>query len=1611
MKTRRRCSLLQPVKPAFAIALCVLCISAILAVDLATTVFGQTQIKPRAEESPLPPHPIPLDLIRAGLSKTTPVNPATGPEIGTFYMLGDYLKWPDGGPPYPINPWTNCPVYPFGPGNVFLVDNAPPNISDASAKSLDFDPPLPTDGGDEPRPNCLSWPVSLTNLVLVDPANAPEVATYYLYLDQANGDWPVPYPMNICSNCDVYYLCESNQFLVDDRFFTHPEPAYNNPVYEPKSYSVDALIIEIMGVSGGVAQLRVTNTAAWQDYTIQSAPTPIGPWTPEKVITGTDAQNWIETSIPIPIRKQRTLFFRAHLGADILPLWLEAVNVSGGWMSVDLYRTSSNDTYELFSTESLSSGNWQSEGVVEGADGLTSVIIPTANRQTLFIKAADVSLDTDGQGLPDWWQIELFGSTGIDPWGNPDGDAFSNIEEYYNGTSPTSFDTPPAPIPFAAFLDAGGTTATLTWRAASGPVSHYEIKRSDYNPATHDFTAFQTIAQPTAAETSFQDTGAFTAGNPSGGSSAPQFLYARNSTYEIEAVYVSGNSLPAYAQLENGDPAFTVDARLIRNSDGRWQITCPTFPNRIQKLRLSWFAWQTGTYTFQSSQDISTTDFVSGIYVIPDSEIVQHTNSAVLWVRGVGSNEEVGNSVNAGIVFDDAPFFVDGRQHAMENLRFLLRAATLTRPFGINDTWHTNHAESGFLTYEQNILAPDYFPFVSLNDLKPLSINYYLRGALLATNEVPDSSGWKTNFLTVPGLAVLGTPDPYWIWQNNVSDLGDLALSAVGTWPNQMLHLASGVHNLFGLDIRTGLVNFGVIDPVVGLPLPGYEIPPGTSRSVSFNGADVLNYFSQFAQPSLSTVGYYFAPVISPGPVRVAWDTRPQRYPLPPLPEFAATNQSPLMIASVGEPILIGGWAKMEILNGTPNKFAYLGQYFEGAYKMNTAGVMTTNRTGILSPYGEFFPIEPGQTALVTMTNWGENVHGNAIVHVISLNVDGNHDGTMDFSYFGPDQTTPNRPYRFWVNDDDDSGDTGGLDISADPKVKRHNNEDNHVNGVRDLVDFFPVCLNIQSVLKTYPQNTLTCWLRQQDGALNYVDTEFYQDAVLYPSNCLTYLTDTNIARFVGRDSPTPATTYQITSSGVILNSSFVSKIRNEGRGILLVEATKPTKQPLVLEIYDGTNLLASTSLYLSISPVEQMFRHKNLIRPTFNNSIGFPDRLVNADISNEPETNEKNFVFLHGYSVNPVQARGSFAETFKRMYWSGSRAKFYGISWKGYETQLPGGITPNYHINVGNAFATAPKLTAFLSALTNGPTTIVAHSLGNMVALVALNDWDAPMNNYFMLDAAVAVEAVDGGAAPDPHMTHSTWVAPENYANRLYATYWCNLFPSSDARSMLTWSSRLANFGSANVYNFYSSGEEVLREYYDDPPVSAFGNARMLQNYWANRPPVKSFVWVWQEKAKGVSFNNNVLGSTHGGWKFNAAYNTNGSRIPAAQANVLPGSQLRTNSFFDFDDGSHAYSDLALFSPSGSTYAQSSGNRILADAIPAMSWPVGSHAVPRLSLGGQPTRNFNIYSPDFQNGWPAKRLENLSEFDKWWHSDFKDVAYTFTYKLFDKFVELGDLK
>jgi len=1319
-------------------------------------------------------------------------------------------------------------------------------------------------------------------------------------------------------------------------------------------------------------------------------------------------------------------------------LWLEifptpAVDTTA---SLILHGTTNEDSYEILSREDLLSESWNSEGLVSGAPNQdwTAFSILKNNRAHLFIWARDVTIDSDAQGLPDWWQLQYFGTTGVDPYGDADGDGWNNIQEFRNGTSPVGFDTPPPPQNLTARLNGGN--AVLTWQPGGGPVSYYTVESGGIQISGNISGNTFTDTQP-----------------PLG---YAESAWTNEPPYQVRAHYGSGAShsagsiVSAPVQLKQ-TLQWNSDVHFFLQSTGTVYAAFQNPPANLSKIRFFEFIFG-GGYTYF---DVYMTNMVNGLIKLSADGSLYGPPLCFYYFRLFDTNDNYSAWVDDDIISEDGSLsysprtnFVNEAAQMKQNLKFLLKCTTTTLPFGyanvldgggedFPETAFARPRTSGFYRGDDDGLYTnvtyEYYGFHVYSEhlgysvsplIRPTQENYlwenfsydpadFSTDGILTNGAFSGLSYWgmpsvispaKNRYTGSPSLAMTTTNSPWLLTQfgNGTSFPEDMGLAYDENWD---LYLPSGARNVFGLPINSILFVSQYGPPVV--------IEAGGD---SF-GYNYWYVYAQAADPILTTVDYFFT---SQTPHFNGFD---QPLIVPGSTNFSTTNISQPLIASLGELFTVMGYAKLCISNGYAGKFAYLEQYFDKAYIIGTNGAVTTNEAGPLSPYGEFYPMQAGKAALVTMPDIDTGQRGTAIVQVVAINVDNNHDGTMDFSFNGPDSVSADRPFRFWVNDDNDSGDTGGDDIPGKPAsfFRTPNGLDGEINGPRDLVDFFPIYLNIQGLLQS--TNGVTCWLKQDDEALNYVDPDSYADAVNWtPTNCLAYLTDTNVAHLLAHDTPPGylifpnASTYQITSNGIPLsfsNPNFITGIRDNGRALMLIEARKPTTKPLVLEVRKGTNMLVHTELPLCISGVEQMFRQKNLIREVdLGSEEGDLDRLTPESVPNEPENNGKNFVFLHGYNVNPEQARGTFAETFKRMYWSGSHAKFYGVNWKGSSTQgdihLPGmsGVTANYDTNVGNAFLEAPKLADFLGTLTN-QTIVVAHSLGNMVVLSALNDWNARIDKYFMLDAAVSIEAIDGSAVRETGMVYSDW---QDYNRRLYADEWHSMFSADDARSTLTWSNRLANLRNADVYNFYSFGEEVLREYPDDPPSELLSSVPD-QAAGTLVGAQGSYAWVWQEKSKGRAASDDFLGSTHGGWLFNPTWDTNssGGHLAPSLAAALTSTQLGTNSFFNPNAyfGSHA--DAALLGVNGSQYAQDYRNRILADAIPALTLPVGANPVTILDQPGNP-HNFNMSSIQFQNGWPAERLAK-TEGSNWHHSDFREVAYLYTHLLFDKFVTLGELK
>jgi len=189
--------------------------------------------------------------------------------------------------------------------------------------------------------------------------------------------------------------------------------------------------------------------------------------------------------------------------------------------------------------------------------------------------------------------------------------------------------------------------------------------------------------------------------------------------------------------------------------------------------------------------------------------------------------------------------------------------------------------------------------------------------------------------------------------------------------------------------------------------------------------------------------------------------------------------------------------------------------------------------------------------------------------------------------------------------------------------------------------------------------------------------------------------------------------------------------------------------------------------------------------------------------------------------------------------------------------------ITPNYYGNVRNAFASADALKTAMEEFT-GPKWFLAHSLGNMLVSAAIQDCGMPYEKYFMLNAAVPMEAYDV-TADAVEMVDSAWSnVPVNYR----ASDWNTLFTNDDFRASLSWRGRFA--GIQNAVNCFSATEDVL----ENPALHGIGGA------WSKQELFKGTT-VWN--ALNALSLGNLDVACEGGWGINTYYALNPTVYVAA--------------------------------------------------------------------------------------------------------------------------------
>lgn len=600
--------------------------------------------------------------------------------------------------------------------------------------------------------------------------------------------------------------------------------------------------------------------------------------------------------------------------------------------------------------------------------------------------------------------------------------------------------------------------------------------------------------------------------------------------------------------------------------------------------------------------------------------------------------------------------------------------------------------------------------------------------------------------------------------------------------------------------------------------------------------------------------------------------------------------------------------------------------------------------------------------------------------------------------------------FHFWRNDDnDDSGsevdgeDTPGQSGGGDGR-------ENTIQGTRDLVDYFPVFIDLQDFLQGVDLADVRIHLVQP--GLNFVEPQTVLPQGWTPAHADQYLRDPPMARTFASAQKQEA------RASNPLSPEFLEEIK-AGRGILLFDGRASSTDDLRLVLQYKGNQLLDLRLPLRISPVEEMYRRVNLAHVIQGSSQSTPTATGDPQGWPDAYTDDRYFAFLHGFNVSQQQARGWNSQMFKRLFWSGSQARYVGVTWHG-------DVAPNYYLAVKYGFLTSEHLSQSLSFIPSENLVIAAHSLGNMVvssALTSGNPQTLEVDQYFLLNAAVPVEAYDPTQLQGTGSSGSMWSNIRHpewgvYDDRVTSAFWHELFADGkldssgnpvvgDSRQSITWRGRFSEI--SNGWNFYSSGEEVLR--------NASGSVPTLFSQVYGKGPDS---WTFQEMNKGrggshtgVPLIVGGLNPVHGGWGFSQepTYWAGGGFYPPHIINALDDAQLRSEPFFyrfaNNDDYNSGYNGATLRNALGDASALAMASqpytqyKLLAEAIPGTSFAAGANSI---DIFG--TQNIDQQLLQTSGEWPAERPNS-----DWRHSDLKNVAFPYVHTFFDRIVETGNLK
>jgi len=1078
----------------------------------------------------------------------------------------------------------------------------------------------------------------------------------------------------------------------------------------------------------------------------------------------------------------------------------------------------------------------------------------------------DLTYDSDTNSLPDWWEMYYFGQLGtIATNQSPAGDGKTILQEYQQQRNPLDYYQ--GAIPTVAIVSGDGQTNSSGAFLTNALV--VSVKDALGNPLTNAPVAFWV-------------------------STGTGLVNTTNATTPTPVSYWQGRTdTNGYAQVYFQQPLVAGSTNGVGSAAGSSQVGFISYtpPNTNAPAAPSGLTAVSGDSNQVNLSWSNNADNATSLVIQESTNGTTWSTVATLTNATLSSYELNGLTRGVGYYFS---VFAEnsGGSSLSNNTSSTILPGNFTYPpsrYALIDLGSGMTAKkvtnSGYVLLQSGPIPPHSYRWTggTLTQLQTQSPATVLFGNDIAEDGtvVGDQTGYPTNYIAHTGA--------FAIWSLTTWDSTSSAPSSVNFAPPAEFDLNTNGHSMwFGNAISTSTAGSTIFSSKY-IPLPS----PHTNQAQPCE----FKNSSQLSDGSSHYVGFIAANNAGTG--IIYYNNNYYLDDSTSLPSGivpSAINNEGVIVGSTGVGGGAGAWwdgttlHTNDLSSGVPVSVNAATTVIDGTncpatqvLNGNTLFEMDPT-TNSFNPHGDLnrlvgknFPwssisgnfINDSSAIAGTATRVSDGSSHGILLVPTEIAVDANRDGSIVLSnenHYGEDadgnpvdSTSQAKPFRFWLNNDDDggAGETYGSDVVP---VAFPDYTSDIVTSERDLEDWNRLWIYTRGLNQAIHDGTILVGLKWKNTsgttpgikitAATDTDggTEYLQDTTAATTQMTggTALEDAT-------DSHTEVAPSANTADFVFPASTWTNLTESSPKTFFLFEASsRGTGQLEVVFLKsDGTTKIGEGgSVWLDLRDIKEMYEREIALpqpaipvgtaTPVTPNITATSDTTGGAFVSDPNESSTHTYVvFVHGFNQTYEQST-NFAETmFKRLWWRGYKGRFAAFRWQTYGRGTNASAIGNYNDSEYVAWHSGTALKTFVTNLPSGyAVDIAAHSMGNLVVGEALRE-GMSIDHYAMLHAATAACCYNNGSYAFTRTETSYPLTipdddPDSGTKGLCYTGWLGGIGGNPMNFYDTDDSVVGNIWGLNNYLF--KPQSVLTgQYYYDPSASA-GHRLIYESYIAHR-------------------------------------------------------------------------------------------------------------------------------------------------------------------------------